>query len=134
MKLKFNLGAVVNLYLSIDLKIESTGKVLAADDNEVIIMPQTYVSNKEEFMTEFQFCTGDELDPYHSVDVGSPIHIDRSLIVGWSYFQIPCHRRNARYAGVIGKQQLNEISPGSISTYSTNIKTCTGFPDKQIDK
>lgn len=133
-KLKFNVGAVVNLYLSIDLKIESTGKVLAADADEIIIMPQTYVAANEEFLTEFQCCTGDQLDPYHSVNCGSPIHIDRSLIVGWSYFQIPCHRRNVRYVGVIGKHQLDQISPGSISTYSTNLKICEGIEGKPIDK
>lgn len=82
--LDFNMGAVVDFGLTCAANLVCSGKVTSVTDDEVVFMRQWYVS-----ADDYTSVSGDCLDRTVTVDVGKPIHLDRSLIGTWTFHTHP---------------------------------------------
>lgn len=79
-----NTGAIVDFGLTCQANLYCSGKLLSVTDDEVVFMRQWYVS-----ADEYTSVSGDRLDRTVTVDVGNPIHLDRSLIATWTFHTHP---------------------------------------------
>lgn len=127
MKLNFNIGAVVNLHLDCQTNLVTSGKVISADEDEVVILLQELVANYD--YGDNWGCNGEQLDRMHTVSVGPPLHIDRARIVAWSYYTIPTNPRATHY-GIFRPADLEKMNPDSISSYENLICPGDGEPVK----
>ena len=95
MKLHFKKGAIVRFALSCDAGINACGKVVEVTDEEVVFVPQRYVSK-----TNYEETWGtNELNREVSVDEFPEMHLNRRLIAMWHYEPVPCGS-NTTYYGV----------------------------------
>ena len=95
MKLHFKKGAIVRFALSCDAGINACGKIVEVTDEEVVFVPQRYVSK-----TNYEETWGtNELNREVSVDEFPEMHLNRRLIAMWHYEPVPC-RSNTTYYGV----------------------------------
>ena len=121
MKLNIGIGSVVTFFLSCTSNIDTTGKVISIDDNEVVILNQGLVANCE--YDERWGCSDNQVDHTCTVSIGNPIHIDRQMIIGWSYYSVPVSPRSTYY-GIFRPSDLERIDSGHISHYVDGV--CRG--------
>lgn len=117
MKLHFKNGAIVRFSLTCPANLDVCGKVVEVSENEVVFVPQEYVSfsdYNESFGTQ-------QLNRKISVDKFPEIHLDRSIIVMWHYEPVPCSNRST-YFGVL---QPSEITNMVVNHYD-NDGFCKG--------
>ena len=93
MKLHFRKGAVVRFALKCGANLDACGKVVEVTDNEVVFVPQGYVSE-----TEYDERWGThQVDRSISVDELPRVHLDRELIAMWHYEPVPCSSRTTYF-------------------------------------
>lgn len=101
MKLHFKNGAIVRFALTCNSNINACGKVVKVNEDEVVFIPQEYVSE-----TDYEQNWGtSRLDRKISVDDAPEMHLDRSIIAMWCYEPVPCSSRTTYY----GVWQPSEI-------------------------
>ena len=101
MKLHFKNGAIVRFDLTCNSNINACGKVVEVNEDEVVFIPQKYVSE-----TDYEQKWGtSRLDRKISVDDAPEMHLDRSIIAMWHYEPVPCSSRTTYY----GVWQPSEI-------------------------
>lgn len=93
MKLHFKNGAIVRFSLTCSANLNACGKVVEVTDDEVVFVPQEYVSESD---YDERWGTN-QLDRKVSVDNFPEIHLDRSIIAMWHYEPVPCGSRTTYY-------------------------------------
>ena len=93
MKLHFKNGAIVRFSLTCEARINACGKVVEVTDDEVVFIPQSYVSEYD----YDESCGTTQLNRNVSVDNFPEIHLDRSIIAMWHYESVPCESRTTYY-------------------------------------
>ena len=107
MKLHFKNGAIVRFTLACDSNINACGKVVEVNEDEVVFIPQEYVSE-----TDYEQNWGtSRLNRKISVDDATEMHLARNIIVMWHYEPVPCNSRTIYY----GVWQPSEIVQRQIS-------------------
>ena len=88
MRLRFNLGAIVEIILFGEEKSKTvTGKVVSVMDDEVQICPQLRVKRERE-VSDWHFSEDPNYRQDISVDANDIIHLNRQLIKSWKYVHI----------------------------------------------
>lgn len=109
MKLRFNLGAVVELSLLPDpSKQKISGKVISVTPDEIEVCPQLRVYSASN--------SYGRLDTTISADTNYTIHIRRVLIAHWRYVNVP----SLQDVGSVGRQNFS--LPGD---YEPPLESCT---------
>ncbi len=109
MKLHFRNGAIVRFSLTCNANLNACGKVLEVTNDEVVFVPQEYVSESD---YDVRWGTS-QLDRKVSVDMYPEIHLDRSIIGMWHYEPVPCGSRTMYY----GVWQPSEIVNMVVNQY-----------------
>lgn len=126
MRLHFKKGSVVALGLSCGCSLGTIGKVVEVNDSEVILIQQAYVS-----ATEHDKLCGVSEDKFNhnmSVDVGTPVHVNREFIATWQYYPVPNDPCTTHFNGVLNPSELDEVHPSSINFYDED-DCCKGKGD-----
>lgn len=88
MRLRFNLGAIVEIILFGEEKSKTvTGKVVSVMDDEVQLCPQLRVKRERE-VSDWHFSEDPDYRQDISVDANDIIHLNRQLIKSWKYVHI----------------------------------------------
>ena len=88
MRLRFNLGAIVEIILFGEEKSKTvTGKVVRVMDDEVQLCPQLRVKRERE-VSDWHFSEDPDYRQDISVDANDIIHLNRQLIKSWKYVHI----------------------------------------------
>lgn len=88
MRLRFNLGAIVEIILFGEEKSKTvTGKVVSVMDDEVQLCPQLRVKRERE-VSDWHFSEDPDYSDEISVDTKEVIHLNRQLIKSWKYVHI----------------------------------------------
>ena len=88
MRLRFNLGAIVEIILFGEEKSKTvTGKVVSVMDDEVQLCPQLRVK-RETAVSDWHFSEDPDYSDEISVDTKEVIHLNRQLIKSWRYVKI----------------------------------------------
>ena len=122
MKLHFKKGAIVRFVLTCNSNINACGKVVEVNEDEVVFIPQQYVSEtdyKPEWGTN-------KLDNKISVDDSPEMHLNRNLIALWCYEAVPC-KSNTVYYTVLQPSEL-ELRRISVNMYD-DAGFCKGHGD-----
>ena len=93
MKMHFKNGAIVRFSLTCEESLNACGKVIKVTDDEVVFIPQSYVS-----VSDYNKSWGTSLlDKRVSVDNFPEIHLERSIIAMWQYEPVPCRSHTTYY-------------------------------------
>ena len=95
MKLHFKKGAIIRFSLTCNSNLNACGKVVEVSEDEVVFIPQEYVSEKD--YNPIRGTT--QLNYWLSVDEEPEMPLDRRLIAMWHYESVP-RRNNTTYYGV----------------------------------
>ena len=106
MKLRIRKGAIVAFTLTYPEEMRAIGRVIDIKEDEVVIIEQAYV-----FKEDHDPRTSGEIDPCITVDVGSEIHIDRTLIVMWQYAFVP---RKGCFIDLVNPSKLDKYTVNKI--------------------
>jgi hypothetical protein len=118
MKMHFRKGAIVRFTLSCKANINACGKVIEVTDDEIVYLPQEYVS-----AYEFDRNTGtSKLNLKVSVDEYPEIHLDRALVAMWHYEPVPNTYRTTYY----GVYQPSKIVNMEVNHYDDDGWFCKG--------
>lgn len=104
------MGSVVDFGLTCAANLVCSGKVIRVTNDEVVFIRQGYVS-----ANECKSVYGDSLDRTVTVDIGMPIHLDRSLIGTWCFHTHP--DANVQLLGVLSQSELASLPADLINRY-----------------